>query len=129
MSNSKELYSQYLERMHRIADVRNASAILQWDQETYLPPKGAKFRGQQISTLSEISHNMFSQEVLGNLLQELLQKDDLSTGQKRNIERTYEDYVKNKKYSSEFVRALSEQTNKAFHSWIDSRKKKFVCGV
>ena len=74
--------------MRRIADVRNASAILQWDQETYLPPKGATFRGQQISTLSEISHNMFSQDVLGNLLKDLLEKDDLTITQKRNIELT-----------------------------------------
>lgn len=123
MSNTRQLYSQYLERMQRIADVRNANAILQWDQETYLPPKGAKFRGQQLSTLSEISHNMFSQDVLGNLLKDLLEKNDLSTSQKKNIELTYEDYIKNKKYSSEFVRALSEQTNKTFHAWIDARKK------
>ncbi|MGZ4012202.1 MAG: carboxypeptidase M32, partial [Flavisolibacter sp.] len=34
-----------------------------------------------------------------------------------------EDYLKNKKYTSEFVRKLSEQVNKAFHSWIESRKQ------
>jgi carboxypeptidase Taq len=36
---------------------------------------------------------------------------------------THEDYVRNKKYTSEFVRALSEQTNKTFHTWIEARKK------
>lgn len=109
--------------MRLIADVKNANAVLQWDQETYLPAKGASFRGQQISTLSEISHRLFSEEELGNLLQELLLKNDLSAEQKRNIERTNEDYLKNKKYTSEFVRKLSEQVNKAFHSWIESRKQ------
>lgn len=106
-----------------IADVNNANAVLQWDQETGLPPKGANFRGQQISTLSEISHKLFSEEELGHLLIELLGKQDLTPGQKRNVERTHEDYTRNKKYTSEFVRALSEQTNKAFHSWIEARKK------
>ena len=119
--NTQELYENYKTKMQRIADVRNANAVLQWDQETYLPPKGASFRGQQISTLSEISHRLFSEDELGNVLQELLQKQDLSTEQKRNVERTFEDYTKNKKYTSEFVRALSEQTNKAFHAWIESR--------
>ena len=121
--NTQELYENYKTKMQRIADVRNANAVLQWDQETYLPPKGASFRGQQISTLSEISHRLFSEDELGNVLQELLQKQDLSTEQKRNVERTFEDYTKNKKYTSEFVRALSEQTNKAFHAWIESRKQ------
>ena len=87
--------------MELIADVKHASAVLQWDQETYLPPKGAKFRGKQISTLSEISHRMFSDDELGRILTELMSKD-LSLKEKRNVERTHEDYVKNKKYSSSF---------------------------
>ena len=121
--STAELYEKYRAKMRLIADVKNANALLQWDQETYLPSKGAGLRGQQISTLSEISHRMFSEEDLGTILQELLSKEDLSTGQKRNVERTYEDYLKNKKYTSEFVRKLSEQVNKAFHSWIQSRKQ------
>ncbi len=108
--------------MRRIADVRNANAVLQWDQETHLPPKGAAIRGQQISTLSEISHGLFSEEELGTILQELKDREDLEPEEKRNVELTLEDYSKNKKYTSAFVRAISEQTNKAFHSWIESRK-------
>lgn len=109
--------------MQRIADVRNANAILQWDQETHLPKKGAAIRGQQISTLSEISHQLFSEEELGNLLQELMGRNDIDPDEKRNVELTLEDYDKNKKYSSDFVRRLSEQVNKTFHAWIDSRQK------
>lgn len=109
--------------MRFIADVKNANAVLQWDQETYLPKKGAAFRGQQISTLSEISHRLFSENELGDLLKELSQREDLSVQQKRNVERTNEDYQKNQKYTSEFVRKRSEQINKAFHSWIESRKQ------
>ncbi|MGZ3859643.1 MAG: carboxypeptidase M32 [Flavisolibacter sp.] len=120
---TQELYEQYTTAMNRIADVRNANAVLQWDQETYLPPKGAGFRGQQISTLSEISHRLFSEEGLGDTLKELVNREDLTTGQKRNVERTLDDYTKNKKYTGEFVRALSDQTNKAFHAWIDARKQ------
>jgi carboxypeptidase Taq len=121
--STSELYEKYQSKMRFIADVKNANAVLQWDQETYLPPKGAHFRGQQISTLSEITHRLFSEEELGNLLKELSGRDDLSIEQKRNVTKTYEDYLKNKKYSSEFVRKLSEQVNKAFHSWIESRKQ------
>ena len=109
--------------MQRIADLKSASSVLQWDQETYLPSGGAHFRGQQISTLSEIAHQFFSEEELGNILNQLAAKDDLSPAQKRNIELTLEDYNKNKKYTSAFVRKLSEQINKTFHSWIEARKQ------
>ena len=116
-------YEHYKTRMQRIADLRNASALMQWDQETYLPPKGAALRGQQISTLSELSHQLFVEEELGSLLNDLAAKDDLDPWQKRNVERTLEDYNKSKKYTSEFVRALSDQVNKSFHAWIDARKQ------
>jgi carboxypeptidase Taq len=121
MSNTTELYQQYVTQMRRIADVRNASAVLQWDQETYLPSQGATLRGQQISTLAELSHQLFSDDALGELLQTLLLKDDLSNHEKRNVERTFEDYTKNKKYSPQLVRALSDAVNKAFHSWLEAR--------
>ena len=109
--------------MTRIADIRSASAVLQWDQETYLPPKGAVLRGQQISTLAELSHHLFSEEALGDLVNTLHTKEDLTPEEKRNVERTLEDYTKNKKYSPQLVRALSDAVNKAFHSWMEARKQ------
>src|SRR4051812_39891890 len=97
-----QLYRQYGDSMRKIADVEYSSALLQWDQETYLPTKAGAIRGQQLATLSEIAHQLFSDEKLGNLLKELMQKNDLSENEKRNVELTLEDYEKNKKYTSEF---------------------------
>jgi len=123
MKDTQELYASFRTKMERIADIKAANAVLQWDQETYLPAGGAHFRGQQISTLSEIAHQFFSEEELGNILNELGGRTDLSPAQKRNVELTLEDYNKNKKYTSAFVRALSEQINKTFHAWIEARKQ------
>jgi len=121
--SSAQLFEEYVHRMHKIADIRYASAVLQWDQETYLPPKGAGFRGQQIATLSELSHQFFTDESFGSLLQELISRDGFSPSQKRNIELTLEDYNKQKKFSSSFVRDLSEAIQKSFHSWLQARKE------
>ncbi len=118
-----ELYQDYTQRLQRLADVRYAHAVLQWDQETYLPRKGAHFRGQQLSTLSEIAHNLFTDNALGAVLQDLLAKADLNADQKRNVELSWEDYSKAKKYTSGFVRRLSDQINKAFHAWIEARRQ------
>jgi carboxypeptidase Taq len=123
MTSSTELYDSYKATMQKVADLRFTNAVLQWDQETYMPLKGAAFRGQQISTISELSHQLFSAEDFGNVLKELNSRGDLDEDQKRNVELSYEDYVKNKKYTSAFVRELSEQVNKTFHSWIDARKQ------
>ncbi len=121
--NTVELYNEYKTKMQKIADVKYASAVLQWDQETYLPPKGNDTRGRQIATLSEIAHQQFTDEKLGMLLNELIHKDDLSDRQQKNIQLTLEDYNRNKKFSSDFVRKMSESVNKSFHAWIQARKE------
>lgn len=121
--NAKQKYNEFVEKMHRIADVRFANAVLQWDQETYLPPKGAVLRGQQMATLSEIAHDLFANPALGSLLNELVSEEHLSLQEKKNVTLTLEDYNKNKKYSSAFVRKMSEATSKAYHAWINARKQ------
>jgi carboxypeptidase Taq len=116
-------YQQYVQHMQKIADIRFANAVLQWDQETFLPSKGAMARGRQIATLSETAHALFSQEWFGDLLTELNADEHLDEKQKKNVQLSLEDYEKNKRYKPAFVRALSEQVNKTFHAWLDARKK------
>lgn len=59
------LCEQYRELLQKIADVKYASAVLQWDQETYLPPKGNDKRGQEIATLSELAHEQLTTIITG----------------------------------------------------------------
>jgi len=120
--SSTAMYGEYQLQMNKIADIRYSTAVLQWDQETYLPPKGAAIRGQQIATLSEIAHRAFTDEHLGSLLQRMLSKNDLPPKDYRNIELTWEDYTKQKKFTSKFVRELSETISQSFHSWMNARK-------
>jgi carboxypeptidase Taq len=116
-------YQQYVQHMQKIADIRFANAVLQWDQETYLPAKGAGVRGRQIATLAETAHALFSEDRFGDLLQELSSTDQLDENQRKNVTLSHEDYIKNKKYKPQFVRKLSEQVNITFHAWLDARKK------
>ncbi len=119
---TEALYDEYKTKMQKIADVKYASAVLQWDQETYLPPKGNEFRGRQIATLTEIAHQQFTDEKIGALLNELMSKDDLSDKEKRNVQLSLEDFNKANKFTSHFVRQMSETVNKSFHAWIQARK-------
>jgi carboxypeptidase Taq len=118
-----ELYNEYKTKMQKIADVKYAAAVLQWDQETYLPTKGNHFRGRQLATLSEIAHQLFTDEKMGGLLNELIVTDNLSDKQKRNVQLSLEDYTKASKLTSHFVRQMSETVNKSFHAWIQARKE------
>ncbi|PUZ29295.1 carboxypeptidase [Chitinophaga parva] len=122
MSNTQALYDDFKAKMQKITDVRMATAVLGWDQETYLPEKGAGFRGQQITTLSSIAHELSTEKALGDLLRELHQRHDLDAVPKRNVDLALEDYEKHLKYPAPFVAALSQATNASYHAWIKARK-------
>lgn len=121
--DTSNLYTQYKATLQKIADVKYASAVLQWDQEIYLPAKGNEIRGRQIATLNELAHEKFTSEEFGVLLNELINKDGLTPAEKRNAELSLYDYNKNKKLPSAFVRQMSEAVNKSFHAWIQARKE------
>ena len=115
------LYDEYKTKMQKIADLKYASAVLQWDQETYIPKKGNEYRARQIATLSEVTHRYFTEENFGSLLNELAATEGLNSKEKRNILLTLEDYNKSKKLTADFVRQMSETIHKGFHAWIGFR--------
>ncbi len=119
--SSQDLYTDYTACMQKIADVKYAAAVLHWDQETYLPPKGAGFRGQQLATLSETAHEWQTAPSLGQLLEDLNGRQDLAEDQRRNVELSLEDYNKQKKFTPAFVRLMSETCSRGFHGWIQAR--------
>jgi carboxypeptidase Taq len=116
-------YNQYKLALQKIADIKYASAVLQWDQETYLPKNGNNARGRQIATLNELAHEQFTESNFGDLMKALLFSNLITEHQKRNVALSLEDYNKSKKLPSSFVRKMSEAVNKSFHAWIIARKE------
>lgn len=121
--SSADLYAAYKETTQKAADLNNASAVLGWDQEVYMPAKGFEVRGRQLATLASLAHEMLTSEAYGNQLQELAGRGDLADDEKRNVELSLEDYNKNKKLSAAFVEAITQQTSASYNAWIQSRKE------
>jgi carboxypeptidase Taq len=121
--NSTKRYQDYKTHLQKIADVKYALAVLQWDQETYMPAKGAGFRAQQLATLGEMAHELFTRESFKNILQELNAADDLDEARKKNVELSWYDYTQQQKLSGDFVRQLSEASSKSFQAWITARRE------
>lgn len=121
---TQELYTEYVFLLQKAADLHSASAVLEWDQETYMPPKGAEARGRQLATLASQAHDILTSDRLERILKELNHRDDLDDRQKANVRLSLKDYNKNKKLPSTFVEAMSKQTSECFNAWIAARKNK-----
>ncbi len=115
-------YEDFASRMKKIADIGHSIAVLSWDKEVNLPPKGAAFRSQQIATLSGISHEMFTDPNFGEMLSDLSKDSSLTVKQQKNIKVSLKDYKQATKFDSEFVIRRSQLVSNAYHAWLKAKK-------
>jgi carboxypeptidase Taq len=118
MNPNYQLYHQHLKK---VSDIGFAAGVLQWDQETYMPAKGAALRAQQLATLAGLAHEHFTDEKLGKLLDELIKDTSLSEKEQKNIKQSHKDYYKQKKYSTEFVEEMSRTVSETFQAWHQAK--------
>ena len=64
-------YEELKTRLASIHDLQMARSILGWDQHTKMPPRGGEVRAEQLGTLDRFSHELFIDDEIGRLLEEL----------------------------------------------------------
>lgn len=115
-------YKRYQDFMIKITDIECANSVLSWDQEVYMPPKGASLRAQQISTLAGIAHELFTDDKFGNLLDSLNNNNSLSEKENKNVKETLRVYRDSKKYSTDFVITLNKTASEAYEAWHKAKQ-------
>ena len=108
-------------RLGEIADVNAALHLLEWDQETYMPAKGATARGFQLATLAALAHRLFTDPEMGTLL-ESLTTTPLTDDESILVAETQYDYWKAQKLPESFVERFAQEQSKAFHAWLTARE-------
>ncbi|UPT67919.1 MAG: carboxypeptidase M32 [Sphingobacteriales bacterium JAD_PAG50586_3] len=115
-------YENYTNHLRKLADVNYANALLQWDQEVFMPEKGAAARASQQATLSGIAHELATAPVLGGFIKELLADNTLTALQRSNVERTAKEFEKRNKFSTQFVEEMSMAISAGFQAWQVAKK-------
>ena len=70
-ANTNGKLQQLKDILAEVSDLSRAAALLEWDQETYMPPGGVNSRAEQLSTLYRLSHVRFISDDVGGLLDTL----------------------------------------------------------
>lgn len=119
-----------IREMRIITQLRSVAAVLNWDQETYMPPGGARARADQISLILSMSHARFTSADFRRSLGLLV---DLSTGKVldnkltqeeiRMLEMTWRDWRRATVLPVEFVGELARLSAEAQHIWEQARRK------
>ncbi len=122
-SSNNTHFNSYKQQLQSIADIHGALALMQWDQETYMPSGSAGARGRQIATLSELAHTQATNEPLWALVQQLMNDDSLTDWEKRNVQVTHKNLLRKRKIPASFVADFSKAVSEAFEAWIKARKE------
>ncbi len=120
----KEKLAELKRRLLEIDDLNGATAVLSWDQATYMPPGGAGARGRQLATLSQLAHEKFIDPEVGRLLDALrpyaeslpYDSDDASL-----IRVTQRQYDKSTKVPAALMGTFYEHSAAAYQAWTQAR--------
>ncbi len=111
-------------RLRHANDIAMASAVLNWDQSTYMPPAGAAARARQMAALQGLAHTAATDPAIGRLLDELqpyadsLPADHDDAALIRVSRRSYDRLTK---VPADFVAAFAGHTAETYSLWTEAR--------
>jgi carboxypeptidase Taq len=111
-------------RLAQVSDLQTAQAVLEWDQQVVMPPGGAGARAHHLTTLEALRHELFTDDEVGRLLDELrpleesLPHDDLDACL---IRVTRRDWEKATRIPTELAAEIAHVTAEAHHAWVAAR--------
>jgi len=121
MGEKLEQLKQHLYRYH---DLEHANALLEWDQQVYMPEGGTEARSEQMATLQAMAHEIFTSEETGKLLESAeaevagMDFDGDEASLVRVLRRNYD---KQTKIPTEIVADLARVTAQAYVAWRKAR--------
>jgi carboxypeptidase Taq len=108
-----------------ISHLRSAAAVLEWDQETYMPDGAVEARAAQVGTLRSMAHTLFTDQKT----QDLIHAAQTHTNQlppddhdRRLVEVINEDFTKAQKLSSNLVAEKALIVGLAKEAWKKARQ-------
>jgi carboxypeptidase Taq len=114
------------EILAEVTDLVRAAMVLEWDQETYMPPGGVQGRSDELSTLLRLGHVRFTADDVGALLDDLERElgDEPYDSTEASIVRVCRrDYDQARKLSPELVAEIARAGSVARPVWEKARRE------
>lgn len=124
--SAAEAHDELIRRAKETALLASCAAVLEWDQRTYMPPKGSAHRAEQVALLAGMVHQKATAPEIGELLAQLeggaLGREPGSPAavNVREIRRTYDRATK---LPRALVEELARTCALARDVWVEARWK------
>lgn len=124
MSHSQKDYDTLFNLSKEIRTLQGISSLLDWDQETYMPPMGAQIRAEQLKTLAGVVHKAQVSRTFSSALAKLININtgknvgkQLSKPQQAALREWRRDYLHAKALPKSFVEKFAKLTSQAMQVW------------
>lgn len=116
-------YARFLELAREQRQLGCISSLLNWDEQTYLPPAGAAGRAEQMAILAKITHERTTAPEFCGLVAELRDAKDLTEDQRVCVREIAREVDRATKVPGSLVAAISEAESITHHQWLHARKE------
>ncbi len=119
------LFDELRERLGVVFDLNAAYAVLDWDQQTYMPSGGAEGRSEQASTLRRLAHEHFTSPAFEQALvaaADEVASLDTDSDEVRTVKYVRRAFDKATRVPAAWVGEFSRVTILAQHSWEVAKK-------
>jgi carboxypeptidase Taq len=121
-------YDELRERLGRINDLSRAASLLAWDERTMMPGAGAEARSEQLATLARVRHEMFTDEEIGRLIDEVRASLDPDPEPGFSIEADLarvvaRDWEKARRVPADLRAELARTTSVSEHAWVKAKRE------
>jgi carboxypeptidase Taq len=110
--------------MATLVDLRTINQLLEWDQQTMMPPQGVQTRAESLATLQRIRHEMFVSDDVGRLLEAAaseLNGEPPDSDDAALVRVTRRRWEKARKVPSELAGEIARAASVGQKEWISAR--------
>src|SRR5947199_10842748 len=120
-----DAYADLVRRSKELGVLNSCAAVLNWDHQTYMPPKGGMLRGEQMAFLAALAHQKFTDPKVGELLATIEGSDLVKvpdSPEAANVRELLRSYDRATKLPQSLVEELARVTTQAQQSWEQAKK-------
>src|SRR5512133_881668 len=117
---------QLKEILAEVYDLAHVAALLEWDQQTYMPQGGAEDRSYQIATISRLAHERLTSDETGRLIEDLnagLADFDPDSDDAALIRLAKVEYEKHARVPASYVAEHARVVGMAHDVWVRARQE------
>jgi carboxypeptidase Taq len=115
-------YQKLIQQVKEIHTATSVEGLLDWDQETYMPAKGAETRAAQMALVAGVGHERLIDKKFGRLLEKVEQEADPDPAVATNVRETRRIHDRKIKLPTKLVQEIARTIALAKEAWVKARK-------